>query len=206
MPHRHLSTVFERSSSSLAQTLPYRRTVGGTWVPTPLRALEKGCEALRHLGLLGVGAAPGHLIDAGSGDGRLPAFLSNLEPTREVYGIELDPTLSALARDNLETLGRKSAVDLDCIHLIEGDYCDPLTYASGGIDPRAVHIFFNYPDGNQTRLAQFVRRHAGRGTKLCILTHDHTLEIDELALEERHSVDVGDDQAWRLVIYGNDRQ
>ena len=206
MPPRHLRTVFERSTSSLAQTLPFRRTVAGIWVPTPLRALERGCEALGHLGLLGAGAAPGHLIDAGSGDGRFPAFLSHLEPTREIHGIELDPALCALARDNLEALGRKGSVDLDRVHLIEGDYCDPSTYSEGGIDPQAVHIFFNYPDGNQARLAQFVRGHAGRGTKLCILTHDRTLEIDELALEERHSVDVGDDKAWRLSIYGTDRE
>ena len=105
----------------------------------------------------------------------------------------------------METLGRKRSVDLDRVHLIEGDYCDPLTYAKGGIDTEAVHIFFNYPDGNQARLAQFVRAHAGPKSKLCILTHGpQTLEID-VALEERQSVDVGDDQAWRLSIYGNER-
>lgn len=206
MPLRHFRAVFERSSASLAQTLPLRRTVGGFWAPTPLRAVERGCEALMHLGLLGAGAAPGHLIDAGTGDGRLPAFLSQLEPTREIHGIELDPALCTLARDNLETLGRKRSVDLDRVHLIEGDYCDPSTYVEGSIDTQAVHIFFNYPDGNQARLARFVRAHAGPRSKLCILTHDRTLEIDDLALEEHHSVDVGDDQAWRLSIYGNDRE
>ena len=203
---RHFRAVFERSGETLSQTLPIRKTQGGIWVPTPLRAIQQGYEAVARLGILGPGAPPGWLVDAGTGDGRLPALLSQLEPTRDVCGIERDPAICAIARDRLETLGRRSRrVRLDRLHVIEGDYCDPLTYATGGVDLRAVHAFFNYPDGNQTKLARFVGSQAPARAKLCVLTHDRTIEIDELPLEERVDIDVGDDPMWRLSIYGSSR-
>ena len=204
MPLRHLRAVFERSGAFPAHFLPLRKTHCGTWVPTPLRAIEEGCKVLEDIGLLGRKAPPGDLIDAGTGDGRLPAFLAQRDSHREIHGIELDPVLFALAQENLETLETKGVVGRTHVHLLEGDYGDVSTYRAGGIDLHTIHMFFNYPDGNQARLARFIRTQVGPETKLCILTHDRTLEIDDLIMQDRHDLHVGDEQPWRLSIYGMD--
>ena len=81
-----------------AHFLPLRKTHCGTWVPTPLRAIEEGCKVLEDIGLLGRKAPPGDLIDAGTGDGRLPAFLAQRDSHREIHGIELDPYYSRWPR------------------------------------------------------------------------------------------------------------
>ena len=41
----------------------------------------------------------------------------------------------------------------------------------------------------------------GRGTTLCLLTHDRTLALDELELRDRRDVSAGTGPAWRLSLY-----
>ena len=68
--------------------------------------------------------------------------------------------------------------------------------------PRDTHLVFNYPDGNQQRLAAFIAAQAGDQTKLCVLSHDRTLELDGLALQHRHDVRVKNEPPWQMSIYG----
>ena len=79
------------------------------------------------------GRHPGHVIDAGTGDGRIPAVLVSLDPTRLVYGIEADLALYAQAVTNLQALAARGLTDSACVHLIEADYCDLTTYETRGI-------------------------------------------------------------------------
>ncbi len=198
---RQVHAVFERSGSSFAPRLPIRRTSVGIWVPTPMKVIDEACARLKADGWL-ARTRPGHLLDAGSGDGRVAALLSRLDPARSVYGIERDPTLYARALLNLETLNRKGLTDEAQVHLIEGDYCDVATYRKTGITLRDTHLVFNYPDGNQQRLARFIAAQAGDQTKLCVLSHDRTLELDGLALQHRHDVRVKNEPPWQMSIYG----
>ena len=198
---RQLYAVFERSGASFAPSLPIRYTSVGIWVPTPMKVLAAACAQLQTDGWF-ARTRPGHLLDAGSGDGRVAALLSQLDPTRLVYGIEHDPRLYARAVHNLETLKPTGLTDPSRVHLIEGDYCDVATYRGARINLRDTHLVFNYPDGNPQRLARFMAAHGGDHTKVCLLSHDRTLVLDGLALQHRSDVRVQNEPPWQLSIYG----
>ena len=203
MAFKRLIKVFERSEASLGRALPIRKTGRGIWVPSPVSVIREAIETLKKIGLLGEGAPPGHVIDAGTGDGRIPAVLASLDPTRCVYGIEADPALYAQAVTNLQSVAARGLIDSAFVHLIEADYLDLATYETRGIALRQASVIFNYPDGNERRLARFVSQRCDRSTKLCLLTHDRTLELDELELRDRHDVSAGTGPAWRLSLYGS---
>ena len=162
-----LRAVFDRSVRRLARGVPIRKTIAGIWTPSPVSVIVQVAALLREMGLVGAAAAPGPVVDAGTGDGRVAAVLSRLEPSRPVYGIEKDPALCVQAAANLRALRARGKV-----HLVEGDYCDVAAYESCGLDRRAIAVVVNYPDGNQRRLARFVAEHAGPDARLCLFTHD----------------------------------
>ena len=87
------------------------------------------------------------------------------------------------------------------MRLIEGDYCDPATYASCGVDLGAPLVILNYPDGNQQRLARFVARHTGPEATLCLFTHDHSVDVAELQLRARRDMPAAYGPDWRLSVY-----
>jgi SAM-dependent methyltransferase len=194
--------VFERSETSLARILPIRKTISGIWVPTPVGVIENGLAALTRLGLLPTGAGAPAVIDAGTGDGRVAAFLATFEPACSVYAIEQDQALFAQAMMNLHTLRAEGLVDDSQVHLVEADYCAMTTYEACGLDLRHVGLVFNYPDGNQKRLAQFLSERAGPDTQLCLLTHDRSLALDEPELRVSVDVEAGDEPSWLLAVYG----
>ena len=196
---KRVRKVFERSEASLGHSLPIRKTINGIWVPTPVRVIEQAVAALAALRLLGEAVPQRPIVDAGTGDGRIPAVLAAFDPTQPVYGIEQDPLLFAQALENLHTL--KTSRLLDDTHLVEGDFRESGTYAACGLDFGDTGLVFNYPDGNEKRLAQFVWEHGGAGTMLCLLTHNRALELDELELRVRQDVGVGVEPPWRLSVY-----
>ena len=191
-----LRAVFDRSVRRLARGVPIRKTIAGIWTPSPVSVIVQVAALLREMGLVGAAAAPGPVVDAGTGDGRVAAVLSRLEPSRPVYGIEKDPALCVQAAANLRALRARGEV-----HLVEGDYCDVAAYESCGLDRRAIAVVVNYPDGNQRRLARFVAAHAGPDARLCLFTHDRSVEVDELVLQARRDAPVDDGPDWRLSVY-----
>lgn len=197
MALRRLAGVFARSEASTGRTLPIHKTASGTWVPTPVPLIEETVARLRATGLLGEGAPPEPLIDAGAGDGRVAAVLAALSPRHMVYGVESDPGLYARAVANLEALADARLVDPARLRLVEGDYCLPATYGAADIPLDRSPLVFNYPDGNHRRLAAFLAAHAGPATRLCLPTHDRTLRLDELPLEAAYDLQEG----WRLSVY-----
>ena len=198
---KRLTKVFERSEASLVHSLPIRKTTCGIWGPTPLCVIEEAISVLEDIGLLGEAAPQRLVVDAGTGDGRIPAVLAAVDPTRAVYGIEKDPALFAQALVNLQEIRAIGVIDHTRLYLVEADYCEMATYEAAGLDIRQG-IVFNYPDGNQRRLARFIAEHGGVGTRLCLLTHDRSLEVDELELQVRRDVTVDDEPSWRLSVYG----
>ena len=203
LARRLVHTIFERPEPT-TRVLPIRRTSVGVWVPTPIQVIERACQLLGRVGLLGDAAPEGFVVDAGTGDGRVPAVMSDLDPTRMVCGIERDPALYARAAENLGMLHAKGLIGADRIRLIEGDYCDLETYAAAKLDLRAAHLFINYPDGNQVRLARFFKEQTESDARLCLLTHNRLLELEGLRLDGRHDVPAEDGSVWRLSIYKGD--
>ena len=197
---RDLDQLFERSTTDLGGILPIRKTSVGIWVPTPVSVIASGVDALEELGLLGASSTAGPIIDAGTGDGRVPAVLATLDPTRAVCGIEADATFYAHAAANWRELERRGLTG-ERVMFIEGDYCDVRTYESQGIDLRRVCMFLNYPDGHEKQLARFVAEHAGDATTLCLLTHDDSIGVDDLTRRERRLVRVDHEQDWFLFVY-----
>lgn len=196
-----IAKVFERSERSTRRSLPIRKTGRGIWAATPLRVIEAAVTTVHGIGLLGEGGGPGHVIDAGTGDGRLPAVLAAADPSRVVYGFETDAALYAQAVTNLRALDTNGLIDAAAVHLLEADYCDVQSYETRGIAIARTAVVFNYPDGNERQLAQFVAQHGGRDTTLCLLTHNRTLAIDDLPLRACHDVSDGTGPRWRLSLY-----
>ena len=89
---RQLARTFERSEASSRRALPIRKTGRGIYVATPVRVIKDAVSTLTGLGLLGAGRRPGHVIDAGTGDGRVPAVVAALDPSGVVYGIAVRPS------------------------------------------------------------------------------------------------------------------
>ena len=200
MSVRRLQAVFDRSERALARGIPIRKTAAGIWVPSAIPQIVEVAAALREIGVLGAGSPPPPVVDAGMGDGRVAAVLAHLEPARPVYGIERDPVLYAQAEENLRALQGHGS-EYAAVRLVEGDYCDPDTYASCGVDLRAPLVILNYPDGNQQRLAQFLARHAGPDAALCLFTHDRSLDVAELKLHARRDMPAPPGPDWKLSVY-----
>ena len=195
-----LEAIFERSERALAPGVPIRKTSAGIWVPSPIPTIAAAVAALKELGLLGPAAAGKPVVDAGMGDGRVAAVVAALEPSHAVYGIELDPVLCARAAQNLRRVLR-IARGRPQVQPVEGDYCDVATYASCGLDLRAVGVVVNYPDGNQERLARFIAAHAGPGASLCLFTHDREVRVDDLVLRAERDLPAEYGPDWRLAVY-----
>ena len=193
--------VFERSEASSGRALPIQKTGRGIWAATPVRVVAEAALTLTELGILDGEQQTGPVIDAGTGDGRVLAVLATLNPSLVVYGIEADQALHARAVTNLHTLTASGLIDSTQVHLLEADYCDVATYETRGIALHQAGLIFNYPDGNEKQLARFVAEHCGDDTTLCLLTHNRTLEIDELQLCARHDVSDGIGPPWRLSLY-----
>lgn len=199
MSLRRLQGLFDRSERALARGVPIRKTAAGIWVPSAIPQIVELAALLREMDVPESARPAAPVVDAGMGDGRVVAVLAHLDPARAVYGIERDPVLYAQAAENLRSLREHG--DCGGAHLVEGDYCDPDTYASCGIDLRAPLVVLNYPDGNEHNLARFLARHAGPDAALCLFTHDRTVDVGELRLRARRDLpaEVGPD--WRLSIY-----
>ena len=192
--------MFERSTTRLGGSLPIRKTSAGIWVPTPVPVITMAARLLEEMGLLGDAAPGGLIVDAGTGDGRVPAVLASLDPTRPICGIEADALLYTQAVANLEALS-SHRLDSRLVTLIEGDYCDTRAYTSHALDLRDIGMFLNYPDGHEQQLARFVARHAGAAAKLVLLTHDRSVGVRELELCARRRVVVAGEQDWELSVY-----
>lgn len=197
-----IARVFERSERSTHRALPIRKTGRGIWAGTPVRVIQAAVETLHAIGLLGEGGEPGHVIDAGTGDGRVPAVLAAADPSRVVYGFETDAALYSRAVTNLQTLDARGLIDASAVHLIEADYCAVESYEIRGIALSRTAVVFNYPDGNERQLADFVARYCEGDTTLVLLTHNRTLTLDELPLRACHDVSDGTGPRWRLSLYG----
>ena len=196
-----LTRIFERSESSSGRSLPIQKTGRGIWAGTPVRVVAEASATLGELGVLNGKHQAGYVIDAGTGDGRVPGVLASLNPTLVVHGIESDSALHARAASNLHALATSGLIDSTRVHLLEADYCDIATYETRGIALHQASVIFNYPDGNERHLARFVAEHCGHDTTLCLLTHNRALEVDELDLLARHDINDGTGPPWRLSLY-----
>jgi hypothetical protein len=198
---QQLTRIFERSEASSGRLLPIRKTGRGIWAATPIRVVAEAASTLTELGILDGEQQTRPVIDAGTGDGRVMAVLAGLNPSLVAYGIEADQALHTRAVANLHTLSTSGLIDSTRVHLLEADYCDVGTYETRDIALNEVGLIFNYPDGNERQLARFVADHCGHDTTLCLLTHNRTLEVDELELSARHDVSDGTGPPWRLSLY-----
>ena len=201
-----LETLFSESEELLAPSLPIRKTRTGIWVPTPIPIILKACEILTTMRLLGETAPKGSVVDAGSGDGRVPIVISLQDQTRWTYGIEFDRVLHSQATNNLNALKNHNIVGSESkIQLIENDYTNVETYRLAGIATQEVHLFLNYPDGNQNRLERLITEKFGFKTWLCLLTHDEAINLNNLNLEERQNIQDDHDMTWWLSLYRQPR-
>ena len=116
------------------------------------------------------------------------------------YGIESQPNLCQLAQDNLRMLTERGMASR--WRACQGDYFDLSTYPKLGIRLEDVDAVFNYPDGNEHKLAAFLREHGRPGAFLIVLTPDRRLELEGLTREEELAVERGPGvPEFRLVLY-----
>ncbi len=205
MSHKKLVAIFDRSMETLGSGLPIRKTSIGIWVPTPLPVIIGAISLMQEMKLLGRTAPRGAVIDAGTGDGRVAAVLAYLNPSQPIYGLELDPVLLAQAVANWRELRIQGLAVEASVRMIEADYCDIVTYESCALNFSETCAILNYPDGNQGRLANFVAEHGGSRTSLCLLTHDHSVNLDTLELCAQREVQVTGEINWVLSVYRRSR-
>lgn len=192
--------TFARSEQKAFGGQPLRLTGEGIWLAMPLDVLNGALQTLQATGFWSrLGRRP-KVLDAGMGDGRIVAALCNVGQDLWAYGIERDRSLCELAQDNLRTLTGGGMCDQ--WRTCQGDYLDVSTYPKLGVRLEDIDAFFNYPDGNEHKLAAFLRDHARSGAFVVVLTAERGLELEGLAREEELAIDRGRAvPEFRLVLY-----
>jgi len=192
--------TFARSEKKAFDGQPLRLTDDGIWLAMPLDVLDAAFEKLQATGFWSRIGTPAKVLDAGMGDGRLVAAICALPHNLWAYGIESHPHLCQLAQDNLRTLTERGMASN--WRTCQGDYFDVSTYPKLGIRVEDIDVFFNYPDGNEHKLAAFLREHGRTGAFLVVLTPEHGLELEGLAREEELAIKRGPGvPEFRLVVY-----
>lgn len=172
----------------------------GIWLALPLDVIQPALDVLQTIDFWSRLAPRPKVLDAGMGDGRLVAACCTLPHEVLAYGIESHGELCELAQTNLRSLSHTGLAPR--WRVCQGDYLDISTYPKLGILVSDVDVFFNYPDGNEHRLAAFLRDHAREGAFLVVLTAEEGLELDALALEEDLTISRGPGMPeFRLSIY-----
>ena len=152
----------------------FRLTERGIWHATPLAVLAAAIPSIVETGLLVPRGRPTQVFDAGAGVGRLLAALALGLPARldvRLGGLESDADLAAIASEKLAAA--VGSVPNRVAQVAEGDFFDPRDYERIGLRPRDLDVVFNYPDGNERRLLQWLAEAGGPGTRLAILSPDH---------------------------------
>jgi len=192
--------TFARSEKKAFDGQPLRLTDDGIWLAMPLDVLDAALEKLQATGFWSRIGTRAKVLDAGMGDGRLVAALCTVPHDLWAYGIESHPNLCELAQDNLRMLTERGMASR--WRTCQGDYFDLSTYPKLGIRVEDVDAFFNYPDGNEHKLAAFLREHGRPGAFLIVLTPERGLEIEGLVREEELAIERGPGfPAFRLVLY-----
>jgi hypothetical protein len=177
-----------------------RLTERGLWHATPLRVLGAAVPVMLEAALVRPGAM---LFDAGAGDGRLLAALALGLPAKlkaRLAGLESDRDLAAKARLHLDDLRRThpgARARVAC-----GDYFHPRYHEALGHRPRDLDLVFNYPDGNERRLLEWLLDHGPPGARLVILGPDRDPALGRAPLLRREVRPPGDEVAWTLAVYG----
>jgi len=193
---------------------PMRFTKQGIWLASPIRVLWSIFTFVDELGIFERFGPRAVIVDAGSGDGRIPLVLDcfrKRDSLMSLLGIECDDELHNRAVRNLEALGARGFLrNPERVRFTVGDYLDLWLYGRLDLDFGDVDIFFNYPDGSENRLAEMMAKHSSRGSLLCLLTPDSTITLTELTLEREELVFPERDHGkgggsetvpWSLSIY-----
>lgn len=209
-----IEKIFIESESSVFDGQRMRFTKRGIWLPSPIRVLWSIVALVAELGVFERFGPRAVIVDAGTGDGRIPLVLDcfrKMGPLLSLHGIECDDELHRRAVRNLEALDEEGLLrNPDRVLFCVGDYLDLSLYGRLDLDFRDVNIFFNYPDGSEQRLAALMAEHSPRDSLLCLLTPDSSIELEELPLERRELVFSEQEQRkggsssmvpWTLSIY-----
>lgn len=196
----NFTETFTRSEEKAFDGQPMRLTDAGIWLAMPLDVLAAAIDKLDTIGFWTRVGERGKVLDAGMGDGRLVAALCNAGHGLWAYGIESHQQLWELAQDNLRELTEQGMTS--SWRTCQGDYFDLSTYPKLGIRLEDIDVLFNYPDGNEHKLAAFLHDHARPGAHLVVLTPEHGLELEGLSREEELAIERGPGMPeFRLVLY-----
>ena len=192
--------TFARSEQKAFGGQLLRLTDEGIWLAMPLDVLDAAIDKLQATGFWSrLGPRP-KVLDAGMGDGRVVAALCNVGNDLWAYGIESNASLCELAQDNLRAL--TEAGMCDHWRTCQGDYLDVSTYPKLGVRLEDIDAFFNYPDGNEHKLAAFLRAYARSGAFVVVLTAEQGLELHGLTREEELGIERKPGAPeFRLVLY-----
>ncbi len=125
-------------------------------------------------------------LDVGAGKGRA-MLAASLHPFQQVTGIELNPSLAAIARSNMRLFATSdNAAPLAPVELIEGDALE----AALPETPTLVFLFHPFE-------APLLRRFLARLTQ-----HFHAGTLDILYVNAEHTAVFDRDQAFTRVFYG----
>lgn len=142
---------------------PYKKTALGQFLPSPLLQLKIGIEYLIRERLFNPSH---HMLDAGSGDGRVVALTSFVHQIPTI-GIEYDEDLVQVSRNHLmhfANMGLKGK----SASIISGDFLDDSTYTANNIRFEEFSTVFNYIN-NERDIAHKIFNQSPIGTKFIVL-------------------------------------
>jgi hypothetical protein len=143
------------------------------------------------------------VFDAGAGDGRLLAALALGLPDScdaRLLGLESDATLAATAAGQLDALGGRLTPHR-VLRVAAGDFFVTSDYAALEVAPSELDVVFNYPDGNERRLLQWLGEKGNRAARLVILSPDREPALGSPPLYSTEVRPAADVVAWSLSVY-----
>ena len=130
---------------SYAHGGPYKKTVMGQFVPSPLRHIR---AALDYLVKIGVVNSSGLFLDAGCGDGRVVALTALIYKIPSI-GVEYDIELARQSKQHLSRLKQLGLMGAP-VEIIQGDFVQDLTYRKADRKFEDFTIVYNYINNEQS--------------------------------------------------------
>jgi len=137
---------------------------GGFWTPTTWSHLRPFLEYATSKDIM---TPPGTIVDAGSGDGRVSAFL-DVYGFNPIVNIELDNRLFKASQEVIDGLVQRNVINGN-ISTVQGDFTQSEAYAKACVPFESVAYFYTGINPSPTkRLAEKIARESPEGTKLIV--------------------------------------
>lgn len=172
---QELVSYFDKAETRIKNQNIYNRltAIGQPFVASDLRLAAKGLHKLKLSGLLDCSKL---LCDAGSADGRIVALATSCFGIPSL-GIEYDPRLVNVARQNIGQLQAMGIIRKVPASIIQGNFCRDHTYRNVHFQKIATFYCF---ESNSYCLANKIIKESPKGTLFVYHSQNSTTHFEGL--------------------------